>query len=181
MMTTGLFPSGWAGEIPNLLLNHLWQSTAVLVVAWLLALALRNNSARVRYVVWLFASVKFLVPFQLLTDLGARLTIRASNNGAHFYTVVEEVTRPIRQAPVQTASGAMAASTLQAANVVWALIATAWFCGFVALLLRWISGWMGASRAVRAAGAMDCGFEFDALSRARQNARIQSPIRLLLS
>jgi bla regulator protein blaR1 len=181
VMISGLFSSGWAAGIPNLLLNHLWQSTAVLVAAWLLTLALRNNSARVRYAVWLFASVKFLVPFQLLTDLGAGLTIRASNNGAQIYTVLEEVTRPIRQAPVQTASGMMAAATLQAANVVWALIATAWFCGFVALVLRWISGWKNASRAVRAAAAMDCGFEFDALSRARQNARIQSPIRLLLS
>jgi len=34
------------------LANHLWQSTIVVGTAALLALALRSNSARVRYWVW---------------------------------------------------------------------------------------------------------------------------------
>lgn len=50
--------------------NHLWQSTIVVGVAWLLALALRRNQARVRYWVWMAASVKFLLPFALLIGAG---------------------------------------------------------------------------------------------------------------
>ena len=50
--------------------NHLWQSTAFAAGGWLLTLALRRNQARVRYCVWLAASVKFLVPFSLLIAAG---------------------------------------------------------------------------------------------------------------
>jgi bla regulator protein blaR1 len=55
------------------LANHLYQSTVLVVVAWLLSLALRNNRAAVRYWIWLAAAVKFLVPFSLLTGLGSQL------------------------------------------------------------------------------------------------------------
>jgi uncharacterized protein (TIGR03435 family) len=52
------------------LVNHLWQSTVVTVIAWLLVLALRGNQARTRYWVWMIASIKFLVPF---SDLKRRI------------------------------------------------------------------------------------------------------------
>ncbi|MGC2581619.1 MAG: hypothetical protein WA399_05930, partial [Acidobacteriaceae bacterium] len=55
------------------LLHHLWQSTVFAGGVWLLALALRRNAARVRYRLWMAASLKFLVPFSLLMALGARL------------------------------------------------------------------------------------------------------------
>src|SRR5579872_4799547 len=53
------------------LANHLWQSTAFVVAAWLLTLALRNNRAAVRHWVWMASSVKFLVPFSLLVGMGS--------------------------------------------------------------------------------------------------------------
>ncbi len=51
--------------------NHLWQSTLFAVAAAGLTLFLRRNSARARYLLWLCASGKFLVPFSLLTAAGA--------------------------------------------------------------------------------------------------------------
>ena len=53
--------------------NHLWQSTLFAAVAAMLTLALRKNQARVRYRLWLAASVKFLIPFSLLISLGGHL------------------------------------------------------------------------------------------------------------
>ena len=53
------------------LLNHLWQSTLFAGAIGLLTLALRSNSARLRYWLWLGASVKFLIPFSLLVSLGS--------------------------------------------------------------------------------------------------------------
>ena len=53
--------------------NHLWQSTVVVAVAALVAVALRNNGAHVRHAVWMIASLKFLVPFSLLMSVGALL------------------------------------------------------------------------------------------------------------
>lgn len=55
------------------LLDHLWQSTMVAALAALLALALHNNSARIRFWLWFAASVKFLVPFAALAAAGETL------------------------------------------------------------------------------------------------------------
>ena len=117
-MTTELVTSGWAST----LLNHLWQSTAVVLLAWMLTILLRNNSARVRYAIWLFASIKFLLPFQLLTYAGAHWSQPVRSNSAQFYAVVEEFTRPLRQAPIKTAPATTSASSFHNANVIWALI-----------------------------------------------------------
>lgn len=56
--------------------DHLWQSTLFVVLAAVLAFALRKNQGRVRYWVWLTASVKFLLPFSLLIALGSHLANR---------------------------------------------------------------------------------------------------------
>lgn len=53
------------------LVNHLWQSSCFALLAGLLAGLLRGNSPKVRYWVWLSASLKFLVPFALLVNLGS--------------------------------------------------------------------------------------------------------------
>ena len=55
------------------ILDHLWQSTLVAVVIAILTLVFRNNSASVRYWLWFAASLKFLLPFSLLAEIG-RLT-----------------------------------------------------------------------------------------------------------
>jgi len=55
------------------LLNHLWQSSAFLAAAAGLAFLLRRHQARVRFWIWMAASLKFLVPFSLLAALGSRL------------------------------------------------------------------------------------------------------------
>ena len=54
-----------------LLLNHLWQSSLCVGGAGLIVLALRRNSAHVRFWLWFAASIKFLIPFAALTALGA--------------------------------------------------------------------------------------------------------------
>ena len=54
-----------------ILVTHLWQSTVCLGIAAILALILRRASARTRYTIWLFASVKFLVPLSLFVVAGS--------------------------------------------------------------------------------------------------------------
>src|SRR5687767_16027115 len=56
-----------------LFLNHLWQSTLFAGVIAILTLALRHNRGRLRYGLWLAASVKFLVPFAMLAAAGGLL------------------------------------------------------------------------------------------------------------
>src|ERR1700728_2775148 len=84
------------------LANHLWQSTALIFVAWLLAFALRKNQARARYWVWLSASVKFLLPFSLLADVGRRIGSMIATPMARpaFSSAIEQIvqiTQPFPQ------------------------------------------------------------------------------------
>jgi TonB family protein len=55
------------------IVNHLWQSTLAVTAVAALAALLRDHGAHVRYWLWWAASVKFLVPFSLLTLLGGSL------------------------------------------------------------------------------------------------------------
>lgn len=133
-------------------INHLWQSTGVAVVAWLLALAIRNNRAQVRYWVWMAASAKFLLPFSLLIGVGesARSWLRTSPAiQPAFTTVMEQITRPIPQAQFlryQTPAPAVH----QTDWLSLALVAI-WACGFWVIALRWIRAWWSVRAAVRAA------------------------------
>ena len=52
------------------IVNYLWQSSCFALLAALLAFALRSHSPKMRYWVWLSASLKFLIPFALLVSLG---------------------------------------------------------------------------------------------------------------
>lgn len=175
-MTSDLL-SGWMAAT----LNHVWQSSAVVLVAWLLTLALRSNSARVRYTIWLLASVKFLLPFQLLAYAGSRIARPVPNNGAQVYTMVEEFTRPIRQAPLAAAGATSSEAPMHSLSTLWTLVAVAWLCGFLVLLLRWISGWKSALRMARSSEEITAGREFDALLQAHSETDHASCLRLLLS
>ena len=62
--------SGMCRAIAPALGNHLWQSTLFAIAAGLLTLILRNNYARTRYLLWLTASLKFLIPFSTLVSAG---------------------------------------------------------------------------------------------------------------
>ena len=64
----------------QLVLDHVWQSTLFAAAAALLAGSLRRNRARLRYWLWLAASMKFLVPFAALIILGAQLEAHPRSN-----------------------------------------------------------------------------------------------------
>ena len=131
-------------------LNHLWQSTLCAGVVALLTLALRHNRARLRYGLWLAASVKFLVPFAALAAAGALLEWR-------------DVPAPLRSvvaSPVARTVNApfggmwMDPAPMVAAKVLpqWIapLLVAVWACGFAAVALRRVGQWRQIRAAVRA-------------------------------
>jgi bla regulator protein BlaR1 len=177
VMTSAFFTSAWASA----LINHLWQSTAVALLGWMLTVALRSNSARVRYAIWLSASIKFLVPFQLLTYVGSRWSTPIGAGNGQVYSFVEEFTRSLRQAPIAQFHSATSSSTLDSAALLWSLTGAIWLCGFAVLLSRWIAGWKSASQVAAAAEPITQGRKFAALEAARASAKLAAPIRLLLS
>jgi len=78
------------------LANHLWQSTIVAAVAALLVVALRHNTARVRYWIWFAAGIKFLVAYTPTPFSAAKLARDGRElpgvdpNGPSLLNAVEE-------------------------------------------------------------------------------------------
>ncbi len=123
------------------LLNHLWQSTVFAGAAGLLTLALRKSRARTRYWLWLAASVKFLVPFSLLVDIGSHVEWRTVHAMAapEWPFAMEKISRPFL-APLAS-TGGYSAAVPAVGRVLPALLFIAWACGFFVVLffcwLRW--------------------------------------------
>ena len=75
----------------NEIFNHLWQSTVVAAAVALACAALRRNSPRLRYWLWLAASLKFLLPFSLLVSTGAMVQMPPDTPTLHAVTVATDL------------------------------------------------------------------------------------------
>lgn len=97
--------------------NHIWQSTLFAGAAGLLALALRKNSAAVRYWVWLAASLKFFVPFSLLVSIGRYFGLPAGSaiTNPQWVSMMEDFGRPFSFPPPPP--GLMSQSSAPSANI----------------------------------------------------------------
>src|ERR1700723_1945002 len=71
----------------NEILNHLLQSTLFAATVAVANTMLRRNSPRLRYWLWLAASVKFLVPFSWLVSMGARIQLPPDTPSFHAVTI----------------------------------------------------------------------------------------------
>ena len=166
----------WAALAPAVG-NHLWQSTLFAVAAGLLTLALRKNHARTRYWLWLAASLKFLVPFSLLTSLGSRMAWprgTASTQGALAF-VIEQVSQPFAQQASSQGSVQVIFATLPA------ILGAAWVCGFAVVLVVWFARWRRVSADIRNAEPLTKGREVEMLRRLEQTGGIRRTIEIFLS
>jgi uncharacterized protein (TIGR03435 family) len=161
--------------------NHLWQSTLFAVAAGAATLAFRRNQARVRFGLWLAASIKFLVPFSLLIGLGNRLAgMRpVAVTQASVSIAVQQLSQPF------SASGtAIATRAALPANPAWVLpvvLAAVWFCGFLAVLMLWSARWLRISVAMRRTAVLEDGREVVALGRLQQLAGVRGAIPIRVS
>ncbi len=173
----------WAPVAPTMA-NHLWQSTLFAVVVGMLTLALHKNQARIRYWLWLAASLKFLLPFSLLVDIGSHLT-RSHNSAAlqpSLYAAMEVVSQPFTQATTHVPSPVARAVTHPAVgHLLPVLFAAIWLCGFCAVLLVWFERLRRISAAMRGATRLREGREVETLRRLERVAGIRKPIGVILS
>jgi bla regulator protein blaR1 len=175
--------SGVWAAIASAVGNHLWQSTLFAALAAVMTLALRKNQARLRYRLWLAASVKFLIPFSLLVSLGSHFARPRHSTSVYsdFYSVAQEIGQPFTGiAGPGVVPVARAASADLRPLFHDALIAV-WLCGFVAILSLWCWRWRRFSQAIRGAVTITNGREVDVLRRLEQVAGVRKPIALLFS
>src|ERR1700681_928979 len=71
----------------NEILNHLLQSTLFAASVAVANITLRRNSPRLRYWLWLAASVKFLIPCSWMVSMGARIQLPPDTPLFHAVTV----------------------------------------------------------------------------------------------
>lgn len=131
------------------LCEHLWQSTLFAGVAWLLTLALRNHRASLRHWVWLAASVKFLIPFSLLTMLGEAIELEPAGPTRHALASAITIFAPLSTSAVGTALDRPSAVN------VWTVLVCCWIVGSIGLTLRWLRAWLQAQAVLRTATPLD--------------------------
>ena len=125
----------------NALIGHLWQSTWFEMAIGLFTFVFRGNRARVRYALWLCASVKFLIPFSVLIDVGSRLP-----SPSRAPVAVEQVAVTLAEPTT------LAAISPRPHAADWrpAALASIWGCGVVAILVIRLRGWRRVQSALRA-------------------------------
>jgi bla regulator protein blaR1 len=155
------------------LTNHLWQSTVFALAAGLLTLAFRTNRAKVRYSLWLIASLKFLIPFSLLIGFGSglewlpvaqKIASRAPSPDVLF--TMEQFSQPfvsVNSTATRTRRPRTDRRLIAAAGI--------WLCGFVAIACLRGRGW----RRVRAAVRRSVPIELAQPVKARLSSSILEP------
>ena len=129
------------------IINHLWQSSCFALLAGLLAFVLRKNSPKVRYWVWLSASLKFLIPFALLVGLGG-LVPRPTR---HPVSVAAPVFPNTLVQIAQPFSPTLKPTVSVHTPLDWAPVAIGvlWVLGFLAIMLARCRSWLGFRAALR--------------------------------
>jgi uncharacterized protein (TIGR03435 family) len=151
MMLLQIWEKAWT----TALVNHLWQSTVVVAIVWVLAAAFRKNRARVRYWLWMAASVKFLLPFALLVAAGEGLRsfIPAPAARPALASAVEQMTQPFSAAQFLDVASAPVAPQ-HASWLLWLVLFT-WACGALFISGRFIRAWWSLRAAKRTATPMN--------------------------
>jgi beta-lactamase regulating signal transducer with metallopeptidase domain/lipopolysaccharide export system protein LptA len=136
--------------------NHLWQSTLFAAGVALLAHLLRHNAAKLRYALWLTASLKFLIPFALLTALGAHVSL---HHGAAapppLVVLIDKIAEPL---VTPTMSEGVSPSGLVSEATVLTVLAVIWACGALAVFVSWLKRWRRIQRALHASRPVDIQF-----------------------
>src|SRR6185295_11213533 len=99
---------------------------------------------------WFTASVKFFVPFSLLMGLGGQWASTTETFATETVAVtIAEITEPFSEPLLFTPS------TPQPTDWIAIAILALWLCGFLAVALARLRGWLLIRAAVRSSAAID--------------------------
>ncbi len=180
-IATLLFSSWPTIEAPAA--NHLWQSTAFAGMVWLLTLLLRKSHAQARYILWLVATAKFLVPFSLLIGMGSHLAWpkTAAVTQPRLFIAMKAIGQPFSPTNPPSVPISAAPSVLEVAlRNLPVFLLMVWFAGCVAVLLLWYLRWRRLTAARQAALPSESERELEALRRMERSLRPPQQITLIL-
>jgi bla regulator protein blaR1 len=168
----------------RLLGDHLWQSTILVGIIFLLTLTLSRNRARVRYWLWVIASAKFLVPFSLLIAFGGHLssTPKSASVQASTIVFVEQASRPFTQSLGSPDPVAKRIPSIpRSLHLIPFLILATWGFGSVIVSFKWWRQWRRVLIAVRDASFLEEGREEEELRRMELLVGVRGSIPMRLS
>ena len=172
----------WSTLAPALA-DHLWQSTVFAAAAGLLTFVLRKNSARLRYSLWLAASLKFLIPFSLLVAVGSQFSwLNSAPPPTSGMYVIEMMGQPFSK-PLPITPSAIVNPPASGAllHQLPSIVVGLWLCGFLIVLGTWAARWWRISAAIRRSVALTEGREVSTLRRLERDAGMPMQMKLLLS
>jgi uncharacterized protein (TIGR03435 family) len=134
------------------MINHIWQSTWFAIAAGLLTLAFRKNGAQVRYALWFAASVKFLVPFFLLTSIGKQFEMPSADHQAPTFAIAQtvvEVSQPF------SGPSTVASTSRNVPDWIPIALGCTWICGFTGVIMIRLRNWRAIRAAIRHSVQLD--------------------------
>jgi len=134
------------------LIDHLWQSTLFALAAALLTLGFRKNGAKVRFFIWLGASVKFLIPFSMFVWLGDHLrweTAPSFPTDSGFSILMGQIAEPAAVVTSNFAGAASGGASFQWGWNAWTILLSIWLSGSLALLCFRLVQWLRLTAIVK--------------------------------
>ena len=171
------------------MLNHLWQSTLILLVALAFTSSFKRSPARLRYAVLVVASAKFLVPSALLVFIVGQVGIDFNGVASHVRggwqsaEIVQRVAEPVIEITEMEIAGFEVTQTAQAIrhNEFYCALTLIWAVGCAVLLCAWLMRRARLAHDLRGGAEITQGGLHDALERARAKLKIARPVKLLVS
>jgi TonB family protein len=179
----------WSQWFWPLLANHLWQTTLIAFIAWVFVSLLRRATSRARYLIWMIAFVKFLVPSALLIiaieSCGFDLSKPSTYTGVEIFS---QIAQPVALAELDSEAvriGAPSAIPSPAGHAghseLYCLLTIVWFLGSAVLFARWLTLRRRFARALKAGSEIAEGPAAVALRRAMTWLSLKREIGLIES
>jgi len=164
--------------------NHLLQATLFALLVYAASFFLRRGSARGRYIVWLIASAKFVIPSLALLYLSRQVGIELPTI---FNSPIEPVqavaTAPQVSLPVSglITEPVVSANLLHGHSEVACVLTVIWMIGCIGFLAMWRRRRAQLLSVLKAGSRINEGREVCALNRVRQRLRLRREIGLVVS
>jgi bla regulator protein BlaR1 len=171
-----IWSSGW-----SFVINHLWQSTVFAAIAWCAVLALRNAPARLRYWIWVIASVKFIVPSALIVYLANAIGFSASSL---LLSIAWSTGDPVSLVGRQHRMFHLVGSSnpfFTDLSVWFGALGILWILGAAIFFVIWFRRHRGMMRELYRGIRVTRGTDFELLQQLKQQMGIRRPVELMES
>ena len=163
------------------LLIHLWQTTLFVLAVLPLLLLLRRAPARIRYSVYLIASLKFLLPAALIGVPLARLSGGLGESLAWLRLPVLDANALLVWLRSLFAAGGTGPSGVEnGPRLLYLTLSAIWLAGFASIALSWWRRQRRFARLIATGRRIESGREVELLNRVRERLGVRVPVTLVM-